>query len=50
MDMWNRVRSLWENEQALESAAEALLFSLGKMIQPFRGELKSGKKTTNNLP
>ncbi len=37
MGMWTRVRSLWENEQALDSTAEALLFSLRKMSQQYSG-------------
>ena len=37
MGMWNRVRTLWENEQALESTAEDLLFNLGKVSQQYPG-------------
>jgi hypothetical protein len=35
MGMWNRVRTLWENDKALDSTAEELLFSLGKMSQQY---------------
>jgi len=31
MGIWTRVRSIWENQEALESTAEALLFSYRRM-------------------
>lgn len=37
MSVWARVRSLWENEQALESTAEGLLFSFRKVSQQYPG-------------
>jgi hypothetical protein len=35
MNVWTRVRSLWESDEALESAADSLLFSLNKMCSKY---------------
>jgi hypothetical protein len=35
MSVWGRVRSLWESEKALDSAADSLLFSFRKMCSQY---------------